>query len=140
MSGPVLGETPAGAPNIPDDSVLQPHANGHLVSTGWRHQNIAEDRLFIHISPLCARGNSCKVFSYNASRQCISNMPGFSPRVTIQEHGWFTDVAMFQQIAGNHPIPHGQSPEEIFKSWRDSLLVFLDTIHGGIGGRWTPIQ
>lgn len=58
---------------------------------------------------------------------------------TIKEHGWFTDAALFQHIARTHPIPNGQSSEDIFINWRDSLLGFLDNNHGGVGGQWTPI-
>jgi hypothetical protein len=139
MSESVTGQTSAKASSMPDDSVSEPHANGHLVSTGWKHRNIAENHLFIHTEALYTGENCCQVFTYNANRQNISDLSGFSPRITIKEHGWFTDVVMFQQIARNHPIPNGQSPEDIFINWRDSLLAFLDTTYGGIHGQWTPI-
>jgi hypothetical protein len=139
MSRPVTSQTSAGAPGIPEDSVSEPHANAHLVSTGWNFEDIAEYRLYIDIAVVRPRQNCCKVFWFNKREQNIAIALGFSPRVTIKEHGWFTDVAMFEQIAKNHPIPDGQSPEDIFIKWQDSLLVFLDTHHGDVGAQWKPI-
>jgi hypothetical protein len=136
MSGPFADQTPARVSGILNNIASEPHLNGHLVSTGWIDEGSPENSLFIQISAPCLQeDHHCLVFSYNAGGQIINDMSGPSQKITIREHGWFTDVAMFWQIARNHPIPNGRSPEEVFINWRDSLLLFLDTTHGSIGGR-----
>jgi len=123
------------APRNPDDMASEPHINGHLVYTGWSFRTIPDNRLFIHTADQCLGRSRCRIFAYNAGHQNINSWTGPSPQITIMEHGWFTDVAMFQQIATNFP----QTPGQNFINWRDNLLLFLNTSHGGAGGRWTPI-
>ncbi|KAH7381420.1 hypothetical protein DE146DRAFT_773188 [Phaeosphaeria sp. MPI-PUGE-AT-0046c] len=139
MSGPVTNQALAGIQTIPASSVTDAHANGHLVMTGRDHNIRGEPYLFIHTAAASTTTYYGLSFSYDGSNRRINNRAGTSPGITMREHGWFTDVAMLQQIAMNHPIPNGQVSKEVFIGWRDSLLEFLDTNHRGVGGQWTPI-
>jgi hypothetical protein len=82
----------------------------------------------------------CLVCSYDALKQTINARPGPSPEITIGEHGWFRNVDVFKQIIKNYPVPSGESPEDVFVNWRDGLLEFLDTHHGGVRGQWTRVN
>jgi hypothetical protein len=128
-----------GIHGTPANSVSGPHVNGHLVSTGQYNFDRIK-RLYIHLSNQCTIVHPCQVHEYDAGLQIINDCQGDSADTNIEEHGWFRNVALFQQIVGNHPIPNGQSAEEIFITWRDTLLEFLDTNHGGIGGQWTRVN
>ncbi|KAF1979692.1 hypothetical protein BU23DRAFT_446130 [Bimuria novae-zelandiae CBS 107.79] len=127
-----------GCPSTLPDSIFDPHINGHLVSTRIYNYDLIT-RLFIHLSQKAITNHKCYVYSYDVARQGITGVPPEeSEDSTVQERGWFRDVAVFTQICTNHAIPNGQTPEEIFIHWRDSLLEFLDTNNSG--GLWTRIN
>ncbi|KAH5432404.1 hypothetical protein HBI47_093620 [Parastagonospora nodorum] len=135
-------QLPAGvpaAPGIPSSSVSEPQLPGHLVSTRSRDLRNPVKLLFIHTAGKCIKTHYGKIFSYNDHRHAIDDCFGESPEVTLQEHGWFSDENMFQQIAKNHTAPNGLDPDATFIGWRDSLFAFLDAHHGGVGGQWTRI-
>ncbi|KAF2444293.1 hypothetical protein P171DRAFT_361404 [Karstenula rhodostoma CBS 690.94] len=139
MSEVDTGRTSTEGPSSPATSVSGPHVNGHLVYTGKYKGDKKVQRLFIHEKSPSTKQHSCRVYSYNVANQEIDGAPGESARTTVIEHGWFRDLAIFEQICANHPTPNGQAPQdEIFSSWRDSLLTFLDTHHSG--SLWTRIN
>ncbi|KAH3951439.1 hypothetical protein HBI56_079940 [Parastagonospora nodorum] len=134
MSG---SNNPTGSSTTAANTVSDPHINGHLVSTG-SYEVDGVTRLYIHKSRKCISSDHiCQVFSYDAQTPGILDMEGPSADFMIEEHGWFRDVTTFEQICNTHPMPNDQSPEENFTNWRNSLLVFLDSHHGGAGGQWT---
>ena len=122
--------------STPPDGISGPHINGHLVSTGMYEDRV--QRLFIHASRMAVHDHECHVYFYNVNRPTIDDFtPGDSPKFTVKEHGWFRDLAVFEQVCRNHPVPNGGTPEEIFLNWRDGLLAFLDANHSG--DLWTRI-
>lgn len=124
-------------PGILTNTVSDPHINGHLVYTGMYTDDLVQ-QLFIHKSLMATSDHVCDVYSYFEEDNSISyKAQGQSADFTVIEHGWFRDVDIIREICTNHPIPHGENPEEVFIEWRDSLLDFLNTTHSG--GLWTPI-
>jgi len=134
-------QPPAGVPavpSIPPSSVSARQLPGHLVSTGFERDNLVK-RLFIHSAGQCTKNHEGHIFFYDAGNRAIDHYTAKSLPITLEEHGWFRDENMFVQIAKNHAVPNGLNPNATFVSWRNSLLAFLDTHYGGVGGQWTRI-
>jgi hypothetical protein len=134
-------QSPAGvpAPSIPSNSISEPQLPGHLVSTRSPDFRNPVKLLFIHTTGKCTKTHYGKIFSYDESKHAIKSYPDKSPEFTFQEHGWFRDENMFEQIANNHAVPNGLDPDFTFISWRNSLFASLDAHYGGVGGQWTRI-
>jgi hypothetical protein len=113
------------------------HYKGHLVSTGYyRHDKTF--RVFIHHSDAATFQHWCNNYLCNNNQVISNNLPVRSPAVTVIEHGWFRDLAIFHQICTAHPVPVGLSSRATFNAWRDGLLAFLDANHAG--GLWARVD
>jgi hypothetical protein len=125
MSEQATSQPRASTPSIPVSSVSDAHTNGHLVLTGRDDGNSTKHCLYIHTAASCTGIYCCQIFSYNAKKHSIREISGLSAQINIKEHGWFTDVAVFQRIAASCNVPVGQSPEDIFDNWQEGLLGLL---------------
>jgi hypothetical protein len=134
MSGSNTGQTPTNNPSTPADP--GPHINGYLVYTG-QYATDRVNRLYIHTSSPVTMEHQRLVYSYDQHMQTINGQYRESAHIRIEEHGWFRDIAILEQICNNHPTPNGGTPNSLI-NWRDSLLNFLDIYHSG--GLWSRVN
>lgn len=145
MSEMGTSETTTESPSTTPRNVSDPHINGHLVYTGMKREKENPDddereaQLFIHASQKATNNHKCYIYSYVVDEAVIDrNFSSESADILVEEHGWFRDVAVFEQICKSLPIPDGQDAQQAFFNWRDSLLTFLDTHYSG--NLWTRIN